>query len=94
MVHTTFGAFFRDSRLLSATEPTGQEGTYSNWALSFGSQRIDYIYCRKADVGSYATINEDFGRGMTPSDHFPVQITVSLKEVNRTPRIYVSTQGE
>lgn len=93
MVHTTFGAFFRDSRLLSATEPTGQEGTYSNWALSFGSQRIDYIYCRKADVGSYATINEDFGRGMTPSDHFPVQITVSFKEVNRTPRIYVSTQG-
>ena len=93
MVHTTFGAFFRDSYLLSATEPTGQEGTYSNWALSFGSQRIDYIYCRKANVGSYATINEDFGRGMTPSDHFPVQITVSFKEVNRTPRIYVSTQG-
>lgn len=58
--HTTFGAFLLETvKSLSATEPTGQEGTYSNWA-SFGSQRIDYIYCRKADVGSYATINEDF----------------------------------
>lgn len=93
MVHNTFGAFFRDSRLLSATEPVGQEGTYSNWALSFGSQRIDYIYCRKADVWSYATMNEDFGRGITPSDHFPVQITVSFKDVNRVSRIYVSAQG-
>lgn len=92
-VHHTFGAFFKDSRLLSATDPTGQEGTYSNWALTYGSQRIDYIYCRKADVWSYATINEDFGRGITPSDHFPVQITVALKDVDRLPRIYVSTLG-
>ena len=93
-VHHTLGAFFKDSRLLSATEPVGQEGTYSNWALTFGSQRIDYIYCRKADVWSYVTMNEDFGRGITPSDHFPVQITVTLKDVDRLSRVYVSTLGD
>lgn len=93
-VHYTFGAYFDDSRLMSATAPTGQEGTYSNWALSFGSNRIDYIYCRKAKVWSYATINEDFGRGLTPSDHFPVQITVSLQDPDVPSRIYVSTDGD
>lgn len=93
-VHNTLGAFFGDSRLLSATAPVGQEGTYSNWALSYGSQRIDYIYCRKANVWSYAVMNEDFGRGITPSDHFPVQITMSLKDIDRLPHVYVSIQGD
>ena len=51
--------------------------------------RLDYIWTRGVTVGTYRTINDTFGRKQTPSDHFAIQATVTLKAYNpvRTFRV-------
>lgn len=79
-VHEVFGEQFEDSRIVSRRKPKGYEGTYCNWLHQPTVQRIDYVYCRKAEVLSYKTIVKDYGRTLMPSDHIPVQIKVRLSK--------------
>ena len=77
-VHEVFAEQFEDSRIVSKKKLQGYEGTYCNWLHQPTTQRIDYVYCRKAKVLSYKTIVKDYGRLLMPSDHIPVQIKVRL----------------
>ncbi|WP_195661006.1 MULTISPECIES: endonuclease/exonuclease/phosphatase family protein [Bacteroides] len=79
-VHEVFAEQFEDSRIVSKKKPEGYEGTYCNWLHQPTTQRIDYVYCRKAEVLSYKTIVKDYGRALMPSDHIPVQIKVRLSK--------------
>ena len=79
-VHRIFGKEFKDSRSISGKKPKGYAGTYCNWLQKPTEQRIDYIYCRKADVLSYRTITKDYRRSIMPSDHLCVQIDVRLHQ--------------
>ena len=95
-VHNTFLAYYNDSRTVSQEAPVGSEGTYSGWssANAAASKRIDYIYSNKTQILTYKTINENYNRSITPSDHFPLQITCTLNDVNNEHKIYVSKTGD
>lgn len=93
-VHNQYGSVFSDSRNVSKTKPMGQEGTVSNWKLSNNSGRIDYIYVRNVDVEDYTLSNEDFSRGVTPSDHYPIYITARLLSTDRATSITVKNADE
>lgn len=94
-VHYTMAAYYDDARSHCASTPLGPVGTSSNWSPtpSPTSKRLDYIYSGRADVLTYETITEDYERGVTPSDHYPLIITCQLKGYNTKSRIYVSTSG-
>ena len=53
------------------------------------SSRLDYIWVRGADVDTYRTISDTYGRTQTPSDHFAIQATITLNAYNpvRTFRV-------
>ena len=42
--------------------------------------QFDYAYVRDFDVESCRTVNETYGRDLTPSDHIPFSITCSIKD--------------
>ena len=63
-------AYLSDSRKVSETPfpwPEKKDGT-----------RLDYVWVKGMKVHTYNHINETFGRGVTPSDHFPVIVSISL----------------
>ena len=93
-VHYLMGAYFDDSRLTTGIDLVGPEGTYSGWDPNRSdTKRIDYVYSRLADIKSYKVITEDYGRGVTPSDHFCVIVSVALKPASLPQNIYVSIEG-
>lgn len=71
-----FGTFLRDSREVSLNQPAGCIGTWSNWKSADSKSRLDYMFVHEVYVMNYTTIQETFGRDVTPSDHFPVLIEV------------------
>jgi len=93
-VHYQYGSSFMDSRKVSQTTPVGQEGTMSNWKTSSNSNRIDYIYVRNLDVKDYTLSNEDFSRGVTPSDHYPIYITARFMSPQRATTNTVNNISE
>jgi len=68
--------YFQDARAISVTAPKGCDGTWAGWKKDCGSRRLDYMYVHNIEVLSYETIQRDYDRGVTPSDHFPVVITI------------------
>lgn len=68
--------YFQDARAVSVTAPKGCDGTWAGWKKDCGSRRLDYMYVHNIEVLSYETIQRDYDRGVTPSDHFPVVIEI------------------
>ena len=95
-VHYTYGHLLDDSRLTCESAPIGPYVTFSNWSVkgSSSNKRIDYLYTRKMRTLSYQTINEDYGRGVTPSDHFPVLIECQLQAPTAPKNLYVAECGD
>lgn len=71
-----FAPFLGDSRILSQTAPKGCLGTWSGWNPADSKARLDYLLVHDVEVLDYETVQEAFGRNVTPSDHFPVVLTI------------------
>ena len=73
-------AYLSDSRKVSeAPFPWPKDGTLSKWdPEKKDGTRLDYVWVKGMKVHTYNHINETFGRGVTPSDHFPVIVSISL----------------
>ena len=72
---------FLDSRLL-APKIYGPVGTAHNFG-KVEPVKIDYIFVNdKIEVVDYSTIDEEYGNGFYPSDHYPVFINAILKPDN------------
>jgi len=73
----------RDSRTVSVEAPLGSFGTFNNWDTSKAAfakyERMDYVFEKDFDVLSYAILNEKFVFNTWPSDHFPVFVSVVMK---------------
>ena len=69
-----------DSRKVSeAPFPWPKDGTLCKWdPEKKDGTRLDYVWVKGMKVHTYNHINETFGRGVTPSDHFPVIVSISL----------------
>lgn len=74
-------AYLSDSRKVSETPfPWPKDGTLCKWdPEKKDGTRLDYVWVKGMKVHTYRHINETFGRGVTPSDHFPVIASVSLE---------------
>lgn len=93
-MYNTFNAYFNDSRKTTQTAPVGPGATFGPWDPTLsGGKPIDYVFCDRVNVLSYETITEDFGRGVTPSDHLPILITCTFKDNLDRTKWYVSTSG-
>lgn len=93
-MYNTFNAYFKDSRKTTQTAPVGPGATFGPWDPTLsGGEPIDYVFCDRVNVLSYETITEDFGRGVTPSDHLPILITCTFKDNLDRTKWYVSTSG-
>lgn len=93
-MYNTFNAYFKDSRKTTQTAPVGPGATFGPWDPTLsGGEPIDYVFCDRVNVLSYETITEDFGRGITPSDHLPLLITCTFKDNLERTKWYVSTAG-
>lgn len=73
-------AYLSDSRKVSeAPFPWPKDGTLCKWdPEKKDGTRLDYVWVKEMKVHTYNHINETFGRGVTPSDHFPVIVSISL----------------
>lgn len=73
-------AYLSDSRKVSeAPFPWPKDGTLCKWdPEKKDGTRLDYVWVKGMKVHTYNHINETFGRGVTPSDHFPVIVSISL----------------
>lgn len=73
-------AYLSDSRKVSETPfPWPKDGTLCKWdPEKKDGTRLDYVWVKGMKVHTYNHINETFGRGITPSDHFPVIVSISL----------------
>lgn len=73
-------AYLSDSRKVSeAPFPWPKDGTLCKWnPEKKDGPRLDYVWVKGMKVHTYNHINETFGRGVTPSDHFPVIVSISL----------------
>jgi len=93
-MYNTMAAYYDDSRLISTSTPVGIVGTFCNWSANATSaKRIDYIFCKHVNVETYKTINSNYGRSVTPSDHYPVLTSCSFKDVeSKRTRWHVSTK--
>lgn len=90
-MYNTFNAYFNDSRKTTQTAPVGPGATFGPWDPTLsGGEPIDYVFCNRVNVLSYETITEDFGRGVTPSDHLPILITCTFQEGSEAGKWYVS----
>ena len=79
--YQTFTSEFLDSRRLTALI-YGPEGTAHNFG-KVKPVKIDYIFVNnKIQVVDYYTIDEEYGNGFYPSDHYPVFINAILKNGN------------
>ncbi|BCI63572.1 endonuclease/exonuclease/phosphatase family protein [Coprobacter secundus] len=94
--HYQMKSYMEDSYLVSETIPEGPEGTQNKeWDPNGNAKkRIDFIYKRNANILSYKTINEDYGRGIMPSDHSCIKAVMTLKDRYVPHSIYVSPKGE
>ena len=91
-MYNTFNAYLDDSRKVTQTAPVGPGTTFAQWNPAVtGGEPIDYVFCDRVNVLSYETITEDFGRGITPSDHLPILITCTFKDNLERGKWYVST---
>ena len=91
-MYNTFNAYLDDSRKVTQTAPDGPGTTFAQWNPAVtGGEPIDYVFCDRVIVLSYETITEDFGRGITPSDHLPILITCTFKDNLERGKWYVST---
>lgn len=95
-VHYQIKSYMKDSYLVSSVAPEGPEGTQNGeWDPDGNAKkRIDFIYVKNADVQSYKVINEDYNRGIMPSDHCCVKAVVTPKDRYIPHSIYVSTNGD
>lgn len=92
-VHYAFGRYYSDSRLTPNIPIEGPVGTLCAWDPNYNEdRRIDFIYTRLVDVKSYKTITEDYGRGISPSDHFPIIASITLQKPTLPVNIYVSAE--
>ena len=73
-------AYLSDSRKVSeAPFPWPKDGTLCKWdPEKKDGTRLDYVWVKGMKVHTYNHINETFGRGVTPSDHFSVIVSISL----------------
>lgn len=73
-------AYLSDSRKVSeAPFPWPKDGTLCKWdPEKKDGTRLDYVWVKGMKIHTYNHINETFGRGVTPSDHFPVIVSISL----------------
>lgn len=73
-------AYLSDSRKVSeAPFPWPKDDTLCKWnPEKKDGTRLDYVWVKGMKVHTYNHINETFGRGVTPSDHFPVIVSISL----------------
>lgn len=73
-------AYLSDSHKVSeAPFPWPKDGTLCKWdPEKKDGTRLDYVWVKGMKVHTYNHINETFGRGVTPSDHFPVIVSISL----------------
>ncbi len=73
-------AYLSDSRKVSeAPFPWPKDGTLCKWdPEKKDGTRLDYVWVKGMKVHTYNHINETFGRGVTPSDHFHVIVSISL----------------
>lgn len=93
-MYNTFNAYFNDSRKTTQSAPVGPGATFGPWNPTLsGGEPIDYVFCNRVNVLSYETITEDFGRGVTPSDHLPILITCTLQEGAESGKWYVSASA-
>lgn len=93
-MYNTFNAYFNDSRKTTQSAPVGPGATFGPWDPTLsGGEPIDYVFCNRVNVLSYETITEDFGRGVTPSDHLPILITCTLQEGAEAGKWYVSASA-
>lgn len=93
-VHFTLGAYYNDSRSTPGIPILGPDGTYSGWnPARSDTKRIDYVYSHLVDILFYKAITDDYGRGVTPSDHFCLMVTARLQQPLLPRNIYVSTEG-
>ena len=73
---------YMDSRSACTGEISGPEGTFNAFRFDLPvTQRIDYIFISKgkSEVKTYRVI-ADANHGLYPSDHFPVFVTVKLRQ--------------
>jgi len=79
-VYESLSAYYKDSRVVTETPYTSPDGTLCKWDKNnTSSSRLDYVWSN-ARILTYETIWEDYGREVTPSDHFPILITCTLNE--------------
>lgn len=79
-----YSPFFTDSRSVCYAQPKGCLGTWAGWSPNDSKARLDYLLVRRMYVVRYETLQMDFGRGITPSDHFPVIIDVRFPNYETT----------
>ena len=84
-------AYLSDSRKVSeAPFPWPKDGTLCKWdPEKKDGTRLDYVWVKGMKVHTYNHINETFGRGVTPSDHFPVIVSISLMPFVASHTLYV-----
>lgn len=69
--------YFQDARSVSAEAPQGSIGTWAGWSpVPESNRRLDYLFVHDVRVLDCQVVHEDFDRGVTPSDHYPVVITI------------------
>ena len=87
-------AYLSDSRKVSeAPFPWPKDGTLCKWdPEKKDGTRLDYVWVKGMKVHTYNHINETFGRGVTPSDHFPVIVSISLMPfvASHTRYVYIN----
>lgn len=84
-------AYLSDSRKVSETPfPWAKDGTLCKWdPEKKDGTRLDYVWVKGVKVHTYNHINETFGRSVTPSDHFPVIVNISLESLVPSHTRYV-----
>lgn len=79
--YSIFAEDLFDSKMVSLKSPYGPEGTYNGFDTGHPlDDRIDYIFVSAGiRVHSYAVLSE-VRNGLSPSDHLPVLVDVSMAE--------------
>lgn len=91
-----YAANFYDSYHVAASSSipiAGTTITAQNWFPAnspyISGSEFDYIFCNNVKVQNRYIITEDYGRSVTPSDHFPVLTTCQLQDETAPKSIYV-----
>ena len=64
--------------------------TYTAWSKTGSQLAIDQLYYRNMKVHDFYIITEEYGRGLGPSDHYPVLVTCNLSGENPLKSIYIN----